>query len=94
MHTCFAWVGTGAFVARSRVLSFLDTTSEVAYGREELSHADNSFTTLQNDPPVVMSGELVNLPQPFGHSDGEGRARNKMYIVSFSFFVFVCDGLS
>ena len=86
MHTCFAWVGTGAFVSRSRVLSFLDTTSELAYGREELSHADNSFTTLQNDPSMVLSSDLVQLPHPFGHSDGEGIARNKMFIVSY--FVF------
>lgn len=55
----------------------------LAYPRDELAHADNSFTTFQNEPPyVVTTSELEPLPTPFGHSDGEGIRRNKEYIVS------------
>lgn len=53
------------------------------YPREELGHADNSFTLFQNEPPYVLSSELAQLPAPFGHSDGDGLARNKRYIVRF-----------
>ncbi|GAA5872830.1 hypothetical protein JCM1840_005863 [Sporobolomyces johnsonii] len=80
LHTCFSWVGTGAFTSRSHVERFLDTTTSLAYPHEELAHADNSFTLFQNEPPYVLSHELAQLPQPNGHSDGDGIARNKAYI--------------
>ncbi|KAL8278044.1 hypothetical protein RQP46_009504 [Phenoliferia psychrophenolica] len=93
LHTCFSWVGTGAFVAKSHVVHFLSTISSTApeaggggpgpYGREELGHADNSFTLFQNEPPYVLSSALTQLPAPFGHSDGDGLARNKRYITAF-----------
>ncbi|CEQ40826.1 SPOSA6832_02462 [Sporobolomyces salmonicolor] len=83
LHTCFSWVGTGAFTSRSHVESFLDTTTSLAYPHEELAHADNSFSLFQNKPPYVLSHKLTQLPQPNGHSDGEGIARNKAYIVRF-----------
>lgn len=81
LHTCFSWVGTGAFTAKSHVLRFLSTITEIGYPRDEVGHADNSFTTFQNEPPYVLSSELAQLPQPFGHSDGAGIARNKAFIV-------------
>ncbi|KAM0747421.1 hypothetical protein T439DRAFT_329152 [Meredithblackwellia eburnea MCA 4105] len=80
LHTCFAWVGTGAFVAKSHVTRFLETITTIGYSEEELSHADNSFTLFQNEPPYVLTSELAQLPQPFGHSDGAGIARNKRII--------------
>ncbi|GAA5988666.1 hypothetical protein JCM10908_003667 [Rhodotorula pacifica] len=80
LHICFAWVGTGAFTSRQHVDRFLSLATLLAYPRDELSHADNSFTTFQNEPPYVLTGELVPLPTPFGHSDGEGIQRNKEYI--------------
>ena len=85
LHTCFAWVGTGAFTSRSHVERFLALTGsgagESAYGRDELAHADNSFTTMLNEPPYVLQSALAGLPSPGGHSDGEGIARNKAFIV-------------
>jgi len=83
LHTCFAWVGTGAFTSRFHVERFLALTGSgaSAYGRDELAHADNSFTTMLNEPPYVLQSALAGLPSPGGHSDGEGIARNKAYIV-------------
>ncbi|SCZ96021.1 BZ3500_MvSof-1268-A1-R1_Chr8-1g09951 [Microbotryum saponariae] len=80
IHTCFAWMGTGAFVSKSRVIHYLANLTDVAYPSVELAHADNSFTTFLNQPPYVLSSELTQLPQPFGHSNGKGIARNKAYI--------------
>ncbi|GAA6025465.1 hypothetical protein JCM8202_003622 [Rhodotorula sphaerocarpa] len=77
LHTCFAWVGTGAFTSRQHVDRFLSLAGLLAYPREEWAHADNSFATFQNEPPYVLTGDLVPLPAPFGHSDGDGLQRNK-----------------
>lgn len=74
-------MGTGAFVAKSHVQRFLAATSELGYPRDEVAHTDNSFATFLNNPPYVMSGPLSQLPQPYGHSDGAGIARNKAFIV-------------
>lgn len=82
LHTCFSWVGTGAFTSREHVERFMRLTSELAYSRDELGHADNSFTLFQNEPPYVLTSKLSQLPSPYGHSDGEGIARNKAFIVS------------
>lgn len=82
LHTCFSWVGTGAFTSRQHVERFMRLTSELAYSRDELGHADNSFTLFQNEPPYVLTSKLSQLPSPYGHSDGEGIARNKAFIVS------------
>lgn len=122
MHSCFAWVGTGAFTAKSHVLHFLSTLSSSSfnppsspsyadsglldslhdnssisppYTSQELAHADNSFTTLLNKPPYVLSSSrLDQLPSKFGHSDGEGIERNKRFIVRqpslFLFPLFRC----
>jgi hypothetical protein len=122
MHSCFAWVGTGAFTAKSHVLHFLSTSSSSSstppsspsysdsgllyslhdnssisppYTSQELAHADNSFTTLLNKPPYVLSSSrLDQLPSKFGHSDGEGIERNKRFIVRqpslFLFSSFRC----
>ena len=81
LHTCFAWVGTGALTSRTHVDRFLAQTGATAYARDELAHADNSFTTSLNEPPYVLQSALAPLPAPHGHSDGEGIARNKGYIV-------------
>ncbi|GAA5849348.1 hypothetical protein JCM9279_006456 [Rhodotorula babjevae] len=82
LHTCFAWVGTGAFTSRAHVERFLALTGsgDAAYGRDELAHADNSFTTMLNEPPYVLQSALAGLPSPGGHSDGAGIARNKAFI--------------
>ncbi|GEM11861.1 CCR4-NOT transcription complex subunit 1 [Rhodotorula toruloides] len=80
VHTCFSWVGTGAFTSRQHVERFMRLTSELAYSCDELSHADNSFTLFQNEPPYVLTSKLSQLPSPYGHSDGEGIARNKALI--------------
>ncbi|SCV67240.1 BQ2448_5886 [Microbotryum intermedium] len=80
IHTCFAWMGTGAFVSKSHVIHYLANLTDLAYPSVELAHADNSFTTFLNRPPYVISSGLTQLPQPFGHSDGKGIARNKAYI--------------
>ncbi|GAA5855579.1 hypothetical protein JCM5353_005456 [Sporobolomyces roseus] len=80
LHTCFTWVGTGAFTSRSHVAHFLQSISTLDYPREELAHADNSFTTFLNRPPYVMSHALTEMKYGKGHSDGNGILRNKDYI--------------
>lgn len=100
MYACFAWLGTGAFVSRSRVLQTLESATLVAPSLEaglsrvlgplasdELAMLDNSFTTFQNAPPYVLAGELVPLPQPVAFTAGDGTAgdrRNEIYMVSKS----------
>ncbi|GAA5866964.1 hypothetical protein JCM3774_003736 [Rhodotorula dairenensis] len=82
LHTCFSWVGTGAFTSRRHVDRFLSLSTVLAYPRDELAHADNSFATFQNEPPYVLTTRELNpLPTPFGHSSGQdGIRRNKEYI--------------
>ncbi|KAK4048899.1 hypothetical protein OIV83_004455 [Microbotryomycetes sp. JL201] len=80
LHTCFAWVGTGAFASKRRVRRYLETITALGFDRDLIGHADNAFTTFQNQPPYVMSSSLMQLPSPFGHSDGAGIARNKAFI--------------
>jgi hypothetical protein len=98
MNTCFAWLGTGSFVSRARVLHTLESTTllkpSLESGRstvlgplasDELAMLDNSFTTFQNAPPYVLAGELVPMPQPVAFTAGDGTAgdvRNDICIVS------------
>lgn len=102
LSSCFAWLGTGAFVSRSRVLSTLqDVTTSPAttpssqllvkpMKRDELAMLDNAFVTLQNEPPYVIESRLV----PMTHSQGkeaftkgvEGDIMNDLYIVSGEIF--------
>lgn len=69
---------------------------------------DNLFTTLQNEPPYVLEGVLVRLPEgKKGFTSGNGVGgdiRNEVYIVSSTgsrprsfkrsrlFFFFAQDG--
>ncbi|GAA5872920.1 hypothetical protein JCM16303_006879 [Sporobolomyces ruberrimus] len=82
LHTCFAWLGTGAFVARRHVASYLEAVSSIDFPRDELAHADNSFTTFLNRPPYVMSSNgIVEMKTGTGYSDGvKGDLRNHDYI--------------
>ncbi|GAA5831629.1 hypothetical protein JCM11251_000776 [Rhodosporidiobolus azoricus] len=80
LNTCFSWVGTGAFTSRVHVERFLATITYLGYSRDELAHADNSFTTFLNEPPYVLEGRLAQLPDKGGHSEGEGIGRNKQFI--------------
>lgn len=98
MNTCFAWLGTGAFVSRARVLQTLESATMVASSLEaglprvlgplaadEMAMLDNAFTTFQNAPPYVLASELVPMPQPVAFTAGDGSAgdrRNEIYIVS------------
>ncbi|GAA6009378.1 hypothetical protein JCM10207_003754 [Rhodosporidiobolus poonsookiae] len=82
LHTCFSWVGTGAFTSRTHVERFLATTTYLGYSRDELAHADNSFTSFMNEPPYVIESGLAQLPDAGGHSEREGRQRNKEFIQS------------
>lgn len=67
-------------LANSSTVNRLDSIP--SYTAQELSHADNSFTTLLNMPPYVLSSPTLDpLPSKYGHSDGEGIERNKRFIV-------------
>lgn len=101
MNACFAWLGTGAFVSRARVLQTLESATLVTPSLEaglprvlgplaadELAMFDNGFTTFQNAPPYVLAGELVPMPQPVAFTAGDGTAgdrRNEIYIVCRQF---------
>jgi len=44
---------------------------------------DNYFSTLQNEPPYVITSRMLPLPQPVAFTaGGEGDRRNEIYIVS------------
>lgn len=99
MNTCFAWLGTGAFVSRSRVLQTLESATLVKPSLEagasrilgplasdELAMLDNSFTIFQNVAPYVLSSGLVPMPQPMAFTAGDGTAgdrRNELYMASW-----------
>lgn len=56
----------------------------------ELSMLDNSFTTYQNDPPFVLSGELLPMPQPGAFTAGDGTVgdrRNELFIVGTPYWI-------
>ncbi|KAL1925595.1 uncharacterized protein VTP21DRAFT_478 [Calcarisporiella thermophila] len=80
LHTCFSWVGTGAFVARDKVVQFLKMTSTTGMDPTEFAYADMYFTTFMNQPPYQLENELLELPQENAFSAGEGRIRNKIYM--------------
>lgn len=83
MHTCFTWLGTGAFTSRAHVASYLEAVSTIDMPKDELAHADNSFTTFLNNPPYVLgSNAIVEMKTGRGYSDGKrGDLRNQVYIV-------------
>lgn len=93
LNTCFAWLGYGSFVSRTKVLQTLDDISRVSttpgsksrsmgiFSSAATAMLDNAFTTVQNEPPYVLSGRLV----PMDHSQmfstkGEGDLRNELFI--------------
>ncbi|GAA5969540.1 hypothetical protein JCM3765_002659 [Sporobolomyces pararoseus] len=82
LHTCFTWLGTGAFTSRNHVARYLEAVTTLDFPRDELAHADNSFTTFLNSPPISMgSNAIVEMKTGKGYSDGEkGDSRNKLYI--------------
>ncbi|GAA5999501.1 hypothetical protein JCM5350_002780 [Sporobolomyces pararoseus] len=82
LHACFTWLGTGAFTSRNHVARYLDAVTTLDFPRDELAHADNSFTTFLNNPPYVLgSGAIIEMKTGKGYSDGEkGDLRNQLYI--------------
>ena len=93
LNTCFAWLGFGSFVSRSKVLQTLDQVSRVeplssgqqkplgVFGSDDIAMLDNAFTTLQNEPPYVLGGRLVPMDQSqLFSTKGEGDIRNEVYI--------------
>jgi hypothetical protein len=90
LHTCFTWLGTGAFTSRNHVANYLEAVSTLDFPRDELAHADNSFTTFLNNPPyVVGSNAIIEMKSGKGYSDGEkGDLRNQLYTVSMFHFFF------
>jgi hypothetical protein len=86
LHTCFAWLGHGAFTSRQSARDFLSFSPPPS--PSELDFSDNFFTTLQNSPPIVIEMPLLEIvSQSVGafsgggsSGSGEGRARNERYI--------------
>jgi hypothetical protein len=48
----------------------------------EFAYGDMYFTTYMNQVPYQLENELKELPQENPFSGGEGRIRNKVYMVS------------
>ncbi|CAI2170869.1 10585_t:CDS:2 [Funneliformis geosporum] len=81
LHSCFSWVGTGAFTSREYVIKFLKMTSETEMSSLEFRYGDTYFTTYMNQVPYQLENPLFELPQENGFSStGEGRIRNKLYM--------------
>lgn len=58
-----------------------------ALGGDEMAMLDNAFTTFQNEPPYVLAGNLLPMPQPVAFTAGDGAAgdrRNEVFIVRHS----------
>ncbi|KAL1914982.1 uncharacterized protein VTP21DRAFT_7687 [Calcarisporiella thermophila] len=80
LHTCFSWVGTGAFVSRENVVRFMRLASETQMDPTEFAYGDMYFTTYMNQPPYQLENDLVELPQYKAFSAGDGWRRNEIYM--------------
>ncbi|CAG8580340.1 9758_t:CDS:2 [Acaulospora morrowiae] len=80
LHSCFSWVGTGAFVSRENVVRFLKMTSVTEMDPVEFTFGDMYFTTFMNQVPYQLENELQELSQKNAFSAGEGMIRNKIYM--------------
>lgn len=87
LHTCFSWVGTGAFASRENVVKFLKLSAVTEMDPLEFAYGDMYFTTYMNQPPYQIQNDLRELPQENAFSAGDGRIRNKIYMVRFSFCI-------
>lgn len=81
LHTCFSWVGTGAFASRDNVVKFLKLAAVTDMDPLEFAYGDMYFTTYMNQPPYQIQNDLRELPQENAFSAGDGRIRNKIYMV-------------
>ena len=82
LHTCFSWVGTGAFATKELVREFLQLTSAAELDSTEFHYSDMYFTTFMNQPPYQLESDLIELPQDHAFSgETNGIARNKYHIV-------------
>jgi len=80
LHSCFSWVGTGAFASRKNVVKFLKLASITEMDPKEFAYGDMYFTTFMNQVTYQLENELKELPQENAFSAGEGRIRNKIYM--------------
>ncbi|CAM0136187.1 hypothetical protein VKS41_005419 [Umbelopsis sp. WA50703] len=80
LHTCFSWVGTGAFASRENVVKFLKLAAVTEMDPLEFAYGDMYFTTYMNQPPYQIQNDLQELPQENAFSAGDGRIRNKIYM--------------
>ncbi|KAH8555979.1 hypothetical protein BGW37DRAFT_479329 [Umbelopsis sp. PMI_123] len=80
LHTCFSWVGTGAFASRETVVKFLKLAAVTDMDPLEFAYGDMYFTTYMNQPPYQIQNDLRELPQENAFSAGDGRIRNKIYM--------------
>lgn len=83
LHTCFSWVGTGAFASRDNVVKFLKLAAVTDMDPLEFAYGDMYFTTYMNQPPYQIQNDLRELPQENAFSAGDGRIRNKIYMVRY-----------
>jgi hypothetical protein len=49
----------------------------------EFAYGDMYFTTYMNQPPYQIQNDLQELPQENAFSAGDGRIRNKIYMVRY-----------
>jgi hypothetical protein len=94
LHACFSWVGTGAFASRENVVKFMKLAAVTDMDPLEFAYGDMYFTTYMNQPPYQIQNDLRELPQENAFSAGDGRIRNKIYMVSISLFWIVLRILS
>ncbi|RGB23950.1 hypothetical protein C1646_773765 [Rhizophagus diaphanus] len=81
LHSCYSWVGTGAFTSRENVLKFLKMTSKTEMSSLEFIYGDMYFTTYLNQVPYQLENSLIELPQENDFSlTGKDRMLNKLYM--------------
>ncbi|KAH8919529.1 hypothetical protein BT69DRAFT_1337198 [Atractiella rhizophila] len=86
LHTCFAWLGTGAFTTRWEAKAFVRRMMDEGRAGEENAMSDIYFVVERNEPPYVVETRLVQFQETAkdgGYSDGEdGRRRNRRHILN------------
>ncbi|KAF9430670.1 hypothetical protein BGZ94_005100 [Podila epigama] len=82
MHSCFSWLGTGAWTTRDGVVKFLKQATVTEMTPLEFAYGDMYYSTFLNQVPYQLENHLDELEEEStGFSKGkEGKDRNKLYM--------------
>lgn len=89
MHSCFSWLGTGAWTTRDSVVKFLKQATITEMDPIEFAYGDMYYSTFLNQVPYQLENHLEELEdESTGFSKGaSGKNRNKEHMVSYPWFL-------